>query len=122
MCTCENGEKTLSGVIETSKADMERLTSKIEEDEATQGQLTEELKEHAATKAQAEADLEKATELRNKESGAFSKTKKSTTFNIDSLAKAIPQLGGAASASAFMQDANSGGATLRQVVEITHYL
>eukprot|EP00746_Dinoflagellata_sp_MGD_P163223 gnl/MRDRNA2_/MRDRNA2_91149_c0_seq1.p1 gnl/MRDRNA2_/MRDRNA2_91149_c0~~gnl/MRDRNA2_/MRDRNA2_91149_c0_seq1.p1 ORF type:complete len:777 (+),score=273.97 gnl/MRDRNA2_/MRDRNA2_91149_c0_seq1:103-2433(+) len=122
MCTCENGEKTLSNVIETSKAEMERLTSKIEEDEATQAQLSEELKEHATTKAQAEGDLEKATELRSKEAGAFSKTKKSTTFSIDSLAKAIPQLGGAASASAFMQDANSGGATLRRVVERTHYL
>merc|ERR1719240_2139845 len=63
MCTCENGEKELSGVIETSKAEMDRLTSKIQEDTATQGQLTEELKSHGATKAQAEADLEKATEL-----------------------------------------------------------
>jgi len=122
MCTCENGEKTLSGVIETSKAEMDRLTSKLEEDKATQGQLTEELKEHTATKAQSEADLEKATELRSKESATFSKTKKSTTFSINSLAKAIPQLGGAASASAFMQDANSGGPLLRRVVERTHYL
>lgn len=122
MCTCENGEKSLSSVIETSSAEMERLTSKIQEDTATQGQLTEELKSHTATKAQSEADLTKATEVRNKESATFSKTKKSTTFSIGSLDKAIPQLSGAASASAFMQDSSSDAPKLRRVIEITHYL
>lgn len=122
MCTCENGEKELSGVIETSSAEMQHLTAKIEEDTATQGQLAEELKSHTATKAQSEADLNKATELRNKESATFSKTKKSTMFSIESLNKAIPQLGGAASASAFMQNANSDAPRLRRIVEITHYL
>merc|ERR1719191_2316956 len=52
----------------------------------------------------------------------YSKMKKSSEFSIESLAKAIPQLSGAASASAFMQDADSEAPKLRRVVELTHYL
>jgi len=122
MCTCESGEKSLSNVIETSAAETDRLTSKIEEDTAQQDALAEELKNHAETKKTAENDLEKATGLREKEADTYSKTKKSTTFSIDSIAKAIPQLSGAGSASAFMQDAYSEAPKLRRVVERTHYL
>merc|ERR1719453_1523111 len=74
MCTCENGEKSLSNVIETSAAETDRLTSKIEEDTAQQDALAEELKNHAETKKTAENDLEKATGLREKEADAYSKT------------------------------------------------
>jgi hypothetical protein len=122
MCTCENGEKSLSSVIETSSAETDRLTSKIEEDTAQKDSLAEELKQHADTKQQAEADLAKATELREKEMKKYSAMKKSSTFNIESLGKAIPQLSGAASASAFMQDAYSEAPKLRRVVEVSRYL
>merc|ERR1719158_1120730 len=67
MCTCENGEKSLTNVIETSAAETDRLKSKIEEDTAEMDSLAEELKTHAESKAQSEADLEKATWLREKE-------------------------------------------------------
>jgi len=122
MCTCETGDKSLSSVIETSAAETDRLTSKIEEDTAEMQSLAEELKAHAESKQQAEGDLEKATGLREKEMNQYSNMKKTTSFSIESLSKAIPQLSGAASASAFMQDAYSEAPKLRRVVELTHYL
>jgi hypothetical protein len=122
MCTCESGEKSLSSVIDESAAETDRLTSKIEEDTAESDSLAEELKNHAETKKSAENDLAKATGLREKEMDDFSKMKKSQTFSIESIGKAIPQLSGASSASAFMQDAYSEAPKLRRVVELTHYL
>jgi len=122
MCTCENGEKSLTNVIETSAAETDRLKSKIEEETAETESLAEELKNHADTKQQAEADLEKATGLREKEMKSYSSMKKSSEFSIDSLAKAIPALSGAASASAFMQDAYAQPSKLRRIVERSRYI
>lgn len=120
MCTCENGGKELSKVIENTASDIDRLTAKISEETALNSQLSGELQQHRDTKAAAEADLDQATGLRNKESEKFSKEKKSSTYSISSLGKAIPQLEGAASSTAFMQQDDAPD--LRRIIEVTHYL
>jgi len=121
MCACEAGENDLNKVIADSTAEASRLTSQIEEESAQQSSVSQALKEHYANKASAESDLQKATDIRNKESTTFSKESKMKKFSIGALGKAIPQLEGGASAASLMQ-ADDDFSMLRRVIEVTHYV
>lgn len=120
MCVCENGEKDLKKVIEDSTAETTELGSKIEEETSEKAQIDQELKEHYGNKKAAEGDLERATEIRKKESAEYSEHAKMNKFSIGALSSAIPQLESGVSSSSLMQQDDAP--QLRRIIEITRYL
>jgi hypothetical protein len=121
MCACEGGEKDLNKVIADSTGEIARLTSQIEEESAQYASVKKALEEHYANKESATQDLQKATDLRDKESAQFSKESSMKKFSVGALGKAIPQLERGASAASLMQS-DDDFSKLRRVIEVTHYI
>merc|ERR1719191_511580 len=121
MCVCETGERDLQGVIDTSTAEIERLTSKIESETAEKEKLDKDLELHAKDKVDTEKNLEESAALREKEHAKFAENEKVTMFSEDQLARAIPLFEKKGAAS-FMQTAHHQGLTLKKIVEVGNYL
>merc|ERR1719191_701153 len=90
MCICETGEKELSGVIDHSSAEIERLTLKIEKESAEKMQLDKNIVIAEKDKADTESTLEEAIAIREKEAAKFAEEEKTALFSLDQLARALP--------------------------------
>lgn len=90
MCICETGEKELSGVIDHSSSEIERLTLKIEKESAEKMQLEKDIEIAEKDKVDTESSLEEAIAIREKEAAKFAEEEKTAMFSLDQLARALP--------------------------------
>merc|ERR1719265_2778658 len=90
MCICESGSKELSGVIDHSNGEIERLTHKIEKDSAEKDKLDKDIEMGEKDKVNTENSLAEATAIRKKEAARFADNEKASMFSVDQLDRAIP--------------------------------
>jgi hypothetical protein len=90
MCICETGSKELSGVIDHSNGEIERLTLKVEKDTAQKQKLDKDVEIGEKDKVDTEQSLAEAIAIREKEAAKFAEDEKTTMFSVDQLNRAIP--------------------------------
>merc|ERR1719191_709227 len=122
MCICETGEKELSGVIDHSSAEIERLTLKIEKESAEKMQLDKNIVIAEKDKADTESTLEEAIAIREKEAAKFAEEEKTALFSLDQLARALPLFKKGDSAASLLQERPRTGFALKKIVKATGYL
>jgi len=112
MCYCNNADETLGKSISDAETKIPQVESSIKEGTALKAQLESELKTAQEDRVAAKDAIAEATALREKEAGAYAKTKSDAESNIVALSKAIPAIekgmGGA-----FLQTKAAG--VLRQI-------
>merc|ERR1719464_1902147 len=102
---CEDRSRDLGFEIKTGKAESNRLNSVIAKEASTIGSLTTKVDELIADLHVDEADLKAATDIRQKEKGAFGATQ-------TDLLEAIDMLGRAA---VIIEKEMNGGASMMQL-------
>merc|ERR1719453_995200 len=121
MCVCETGSKQLSGVIDHSSSEIERLTTKIEKDTASKAKLDKDVEIGEKDKVDTEQALATAIAIREKESAKFAEDEKTTMFSVDQLSRAIP-LFAKQGAAGLLQINPRASFTLKKLVQVTPYL
>merc|ERR1719453_3063318 len=121
MCICETGSKQLSGVIDHSNSEIERLTSKIEKDTATKAKLDKDVEIGEKDKVDTEQALAEAIAIREKEAAKFAEDEKTTMFSVDQLSRAIP-LFAKQGAAGLLQINPRASFNLQRIVKATPYL
>jgi len=89
MCYCNNADTLLGGAITAAENKIPMLESSIGEDAGLKKQLDADVLKHKADRTAAKDAIAKATAIREKDAGAFAKTKGDLETNIDGLTKAI---------------------------------
>jgi len=92
MCYCNNADETLGKSISDAETKIPQVGSAIKESAALKKQLESELKDAQVGRVEAKDSISKATALREKEAGAYAKTKSDAESNIGALSKAIPAI------------------------------
>jgi outer membrane murein-binding lipoprotein Lpp len=121
MCICESGSKELSGVIDHSNSEIERLTHKIEKDTATKDKLDKGIEIGEKDKVDTEQSLAEATAIREKEAAKFVEDEKTTMFSVDQLDRAIP-LFAKQGAAGLLQTNPKVHFSLRKLFQVTSLL
>lgn len=121
MCICETGSKELSGVISSSKYEIETLTAKVEKDTAQKAKLDKDVEIGEADKVETEQSLAEAIAIREKEAAKFADDEKTSMFSIDQLDRAIP-LFAKQGAAGLLQTNPRASLRLKRLVQATPYL
>jgi len=121
MCICESGSKELTGVIDHSSSEIERLTHKIEKDTATKDKLDKDIEIGEKDKVDTEESLAEATAIREKDAAKFAELEKTSMFSIDQLDRALPMFA-KAGAAGLLQTNPRVHFNLKKLVQVTKYL
>jgi predicted nucleic acid-binding Zn-ribbon protein len=122
MCICETGEKELSGVIDYSNQEIERLTHKIEKDSAEKTQMDKDIKIAEKDKVDTEDTLEESIAIREKEAAKFAEEEKTAMFSVDQLERALPLFKDQGSGAVLLQQSPRTSFALKKLVKATTYL
>jgi len=122
MCICETGEKELSGVIDHSSQEIERLTFKIEKETAEKTQTDKDISIAEKDKVDTESSLEEAIALREKEAAKFAEEEKTAMFSIDQLERALPLFKDQGSGAVLLQQSPRTSFALKKLFTATKYL
>merc|ERR1719453_1670924 len=122
MCICETGEKELSGVIDHSSQEIERLTLKIEKETAEKTQMDKDISMAEQDKVDTESSLEEAIALREKEAAKFAEEERTAMFSLDQLERALPLFKDQGSGAVLLQQSPRTSFALKKLVKATTYL
>jgi hypothetical protein len=122
MCMCKKGEKELSGVIFTSKGDIDRFTTKVESETALKQQLVSEVAAHKTDQEETTKTLQESAVIREKEGKEFAATEADLKTNLAGLDQAIPLIEQKGEGGASFAQINDEVPNLQKIVASSMYL